>query len=160
MIAARFHLAQVNLARFRRPAADPANAPYRLALREVDAAAEGQAGFVWRLREAGQVATSDVFGPDVAANLSVWTDPDSLAGFVYRDPAHRAIMARRREWFAALSLHQALWWVPTGHRPTLAEARDRLDALARLGPTPGAFTFARRFAPPPADGPYCTCSPG
>lgn len=148
MTAVRFHLAQVNLARFRRPAADPANAPYRAALAEVDAAAEGQAGFVWRLREAGALVTSAVFGPDVAANLSVWTDAESLAAFVYGDPTHHAIMRRRREWFDAMAFHQALWWVPAGQRPTLAEARDRLDTLARCGPSPEAFTFARRFPAP------------
>ena len=34
-----------------------------------------------------------------------------------------------------------LWWVPEGHRPTIAEAKARLDLLRELGPTPEAFDF-------------------
>ena len=141
-------LAQLNLARFRVPVADPVNAPYLAALVEVDAAAEGQDGFVWRLREPGQLSASDVFGTDVAANLSVWTDAEALAAFVYRDPTHRAIMARRREWFDRMESHLVLWWVPAGHRPDLAEGRDRLELLGRDGPTERAFTGARSFPAP------------
>ncbi|WP_237478557.1 DUF3291 domain-containing protein [Lichenibacterium dinghuense] len=145
-----FHLAQLNLARFRVPAVDPANAPYLAALAEVDAAAERQPGFVWRLRGAGALASgAEAFGdPRVAANLSVWTDRDALVAFVYGDAAHRGIMARRREWFDRMENHLALWWVPAGHRPDLAEARDRLDRLRRDGPTAAAFTVARAFPPP------------
>lgn len=51
---------------------------------------------------------------------------------------------------AAPAWHLALWWVPAGHRPDVAEARARLERLQRDGPTPEAFTFARRF--PPAGG--------
>lgn len=149
-----FHLAQLNLARFRVPADDPANAGYLAALAEVDAAAERQPGFVWRLRGAGALAAgAEAFGDArVAANLSVWTDRDALVAFVYRDPAHRAMMARRRDWFDRMENHLVLWWVAAGHRPGLAEARDRLDLLRRDGPTPDAFTVAKTFPAPAADG--------
>jgi hypothetical protein len=145
-----FHLAQLNLARFRVAAADPVNADYVDALARVDASAEGQPGFVWRLREAGALASgAEAFGdPRVAANLSVWTDREALVGFVYRDEAHRSIMARRRDWFDRMENHLVLWWVPAGHRPDFAEARDRLDLLGRAGPTPDAFTVARFFPAP------------
>ena len=43
--------------------------------------------------------------------------------------------------------HLALWWVPVGHRPTVGEARDRLELLRRNGPTPVAFTFRTPFGP-------------
>lgn len=145
-----FHLAQLNLARFRVPASDPANADYLAALASVDASAERQPGFVWRLRGAGAMASgAETFGdPHVAANLSVWTDRDALVAFVYRDAAHRGIMARRREWFDRMEAHLVLWWVPAGHRPGLAEGRDRLALLRRDGPTPQAFTVARSFPAP------------
>jgi hypothetical protein len=45
----------------------------------------------------------------------------------------------------------ALWWVPAGATPTVDEAKRRLDALERLGPTVGAFTFTERFPPPDSD---------
>jgi Domain of unknown function (DUF3291) len=41
-----------------------------------------------------------------------------------------------------------LWWVPAGHRPSVAEADERLAALRADGPTPRAFTFRESFAPP------------
>ena len=34
-----------------------------------------------------------------------------------------------------------LWWVDDGHRPTLAEAVERLEHLRANGPTPHAFPF-------------------
>jgi len=49
-----------------------------------------------------------------------------------------------------------LWWVPAGHRPTVAEAKDRLARLRRHGPTAEAFTFRAPFPTPdqePADSP-------
>jgi hypothetical protein len=39
--------------------------------------------------------------------------------------------------------------VPAGHRPTLGEAKRRLEMLAELGPTAEAFTFAHAYS---ADG--------
>ena len=39
----------------------------------------------------------------------------------------------------------ALWWVPTGHRPTAAEAESRLLHLRTNGPTPYAFTLCTSF---------------
>ena len=39
------------------------------------------------------------------------------------------------------------WWVPTGVRPTVAQADERLAALRRNGPTPYAFTLQRPFPP-------------
>ena len=42
----------------------------------------------------------------------------------------------------------ALWWVPAGHLPTVAEAEARLLTLRTEGPTPHAFTFRRPFPPP------------
>ncbi|MDQ1048561.1 hypothetical protein QFZ76_006797 [Streptomyces sp. V4I2] len=39
----------------------------------------------------------------------------------------------------------ALWWVPAGHRPTIAEAEARLLHLRANGPTPYAFTLRKSF---------------
>jgi hypothetical protein len=85
--------------------------------------------------------------------MSVWTDADSLFAFVYKS-AHTPVMARRREFFARFGgAHQALWWVPAGHRPSLDEGLARLWRLDRYGPTPEAFTFKARFPAPDAAGP-------
>jgi hypothetical protein len=56
---------------------------------------------------------------------------------------------RRREWFEAPSeAHLVLWWIPTGHEPTVEEAEERLDYLRAHGPTSHAFTFKQRFPRP------------
>jgi hypothetical protein len=42
----------------------------------------------------------------------------------------------------------AMWWVPAGHVPDVAEARGRLDHLRRHGPSAFAFPFGVPFSPP------------
>lgn len=55
-------------------------------------------------------------------------------------------MTRRREWFEVLeSVNTALWWTPVGETPTLAEGKQRLEALLRDGATPAAFDFRTVF---------------
>jgi hypothetical protein len=51
-----------------------------------------------------------------------------------------------------LAIGLALWWVPAGHRPAATEGIARLEKLARLGPTPEAFTFKSPFPPPVSHG--------
>ena len=48
-------------------------------------------------------------------------------------------------WRLLAEPYQVLWWVPAGHRPTVAEA-ERLKAVRSEGPGPAAFTF-RHFYP-------------
>ncbi len=144
------HLAQVNIGRFLAPRDDPANKDFMDALAHVNARAEAAPGFVWRLTGEGDNAIdlNPFEDPDMAINLSVWTDMNALAAFVYRDPEHRAFMRRRKEWFAHMAFYLALWWIPEGHRPTMEEARERLARLAADGPGPQAFTFKAPFPPP------------
>jgi hypothetical protein len=145
-----YHLAQINIARFRLPVEHPANAEFIANLDRVNALAEAQPGFVWRLIGEGNNAL-DVKAfddPNIAVNMSVWTGLEALAGFVYRNPGHIEIMRRRREWFDKMEVSFALWWIPVGHVPTVAEGKERLDTLARLGSTAAAFQFRRPFPAP------------
>jgi hypothetical protein len=150
----KWHLAQVNVARFIKPVDDPANADFVSALDRVNYLADQAPGFVWRLTGGGNDATDiKVFpnDPNVAVNMSVWESIDALAAFVYRDMGHRSVMRRRREWFEEMKVYMALWWVPAGTLPTIQDARDRLALIERLGPTADAFTFRQPFAPPSGD---------
>jgi heme-degrading monooxygenase HmoA len=146
----KYHLAQINIARFRIPASDPINADFMNSLDRVNAIAEAQPGFIWRLKSDGNDALDiQAFDdPNVAVNLSVWRDLEALANFVYRNADHLAIMRRRREWFDKLQVSFALRWIPAGHLPTPAEGRTRIETLAQLGPSPEAFQFRNAFAPP------------
>ena len=141
------HLAHINVARFRLPKRDTANAGFLAELDAVNAAAEAGDGLLWRFTAAGADAADRRIAEDdhTLANLSVWSDVEALKAFTYRDPLHRAMMRRRREWFERLDVSLALWWVPAGTRPRLRDGIERLALLARLGPTAAAFSFARPF---------------
>ncbi len=144
------HIAQINIAKFRLPIAHPANAEFIANLDRVNAIAEAQPGFVWRLTGDGNNALDlkAYDDPDIAVNMSVWTDIEALAAFVYRNSAHREIMRRRREWFDLVDFHMALWWVPIGYKPSVAEGVARLAALTTNGPTERAFVFKHPFPSP------------
>jgi hypothetical protein len=45
----------------------------------------------------------------------------------------------------------ALWWIPAGHIPTVAEALGRLAHLKAHGPTRYAFTVRAPFPAPDAE---------
>ena len=105
-------------------------------------------GFVWRLKtEDGDATGVRGFGDDrLIINLSVWESIEALGDFVYRSH-HAAVMRRRREWFEQLrEAYTALWWVPAGWQPSIAECEERVASLRSQGPTPYAFTFKQPFA--------------
>jgi hypothetical protein len=146
-------LAQVNVARPRAPLASAELADFVAALAPVNALADTAHGFVWRLQdEDGDATAIPVLGdPGLIVNLSVWESLDVLRAFVYNG-RHLEVMRRRRDWFARMAeTYQALWWVPAGHRPDVAEAEERLLMVRDRGSTPGAFTFARPFGPDGTD---------
>lgn len=147
---ADYELAQINIARFRLPADHVANRDFMAALDGVNAIAEASDGFIWRLTGEGNDATDVAVTDDplVIPNMSVWRDLDALAAFVYRQPEHLSIMRRRKEWFDHIAVYQVLWWVPAGHRPTVAEGMARLAMLEAIGAGPEAFTFKQPFAAP------------
>ena len=150
-----YHLAEVNIGTLRDAVDSPMIAEFVANLARINALAEDQPGFVWRLTGEGDDATDiqPFDNPLMAINLSVWTDPDALAAFVYRT-AHRDIMRRRAEWFEKMELFMCLWWVPIGHQPTPQEAIQRLEILRQRGPSPDAFTFRQPFpAPDSAESP-------
>lgn len=139
-----YHLAQFNLARIQAPLDDPTMFDYARAIPVLNQLGEESAGFVWRSRESGL----DPADPMLLPTLSVWEGPEALRKFVYQS-GHTEIMRRRGEWLLPLGRPSlVLWWVPAGHRPTLAEAQARLAHLAEQGPTPMAFSFAAPFGDP------------
>ncbi|MGW6291393.1 DUF3291 domain-containing protein [Streptomyces sp. NPDC055058] len=144
---AAHELAQVNIARLLAPLDSPRLKDFVDALDPVNADAEAADGFVWRLvGDAGDATDVPVFGDRwQIINMSVWRDLKTLTAFMYRG-RHREMLARRREFFARIEEAMvALWWVPAGHRPTVAEAEDRILHLRAHGPTPYAFTFRTPF---------------
>ncbi|MFI6037069.1 DUF3291 domain-containing protein [Streptomyces sp. NPDC051315] len=148
---AAFELAQVNISRLRFPLDSPELKDFVDALDPVNADAEAADGYRWRLQSEGGDATDiRVFDDDwLILNMTVWRDTDALTAYMYQG-RHREMLARRREWFERVrEAMTALWWVPAGHRPTVAEAEARLLHLRAHGPTPYAFTLRTSF---PAQG--------
>jgi hypothetical protein len=149
MSSPSYHLAQLNVGRAVAPLDSPAMAEFMALLDEINALADRSPGFVWRLQAADGNATSirpfdDKF---ILVNLSVWESIEQLKAYVYQS-AHAEVLRRRREWFEKFSGgYLALWWVPAGHIPTTAEAKQRLVHLQEHGETAYAFTFRSTFAP-------------
>ena len=152
-----FHIAQVNIGVTVEPLETPRLRPFMELLDPVNALADAAPGFVWRLQtEDGNATAVRAFPGDdldgrLIVNLSVWESFEALADFVYRSN-HSAVMRRRREWFQRMpAAYLALWWIPAGQIPTVADAEARIAALRADGPSPFAFTFREHF-PAPVDG--------
>ncbi|WP_189189256.1 DUF3291 domain-containing protein [Streptomyces albiflavescens] len=144
---AAYELAQVNIARLKAPLDSPQLKDFVEALDPVNAVADAADGFVWRLQsDSGNATDVPVFGDDwLIVNMTTWRDTNALTAFMYQGQ-HRELLARRREWFERLEeAVTALWWVPSGHRPTVAEAESRLLHLREHGPTQHAFTLRTPF---------------
>jgi hypothetical protein len=152
MTATAHHLAQINVARALAPLDDPLLADFVAQLDLVNAAAERSEGFVWRLAsdEGGPSSYVRAYDdPRMVVNLTVWTSVEAVKAYAYRNAEHAAVFRARRQWFEHLDGPSlALWWIPAGTLPTAEEGKAKLELLARLGPTPDAFTFKAPFPPP------------
>lgn len=147
-----FQLAEVNVARMRGARDSEVMREFMAALDEINALAERSPGFVWRyVEENGNATGAQPFAdPWIIVNLSVWRSVDDLKAYVFKT-LHGRFFARRQEWFEKMEeMHLALWWVPSGHTPTLEEAKARLEHRRAHGDTPHAFSFKQTF---PAAGP-------
>jgi predicted acetyltransferase len=141
----RYQLAQVNIGRLIAPIDDPRIAGFVQQLDPVNRLAEESPGFIWRLKDDGGNAIFIPFSddPKLIVNMSVWESIEALRRFTYAS-AHLNVVRQRREWFENMDLpHYCLWWIPAGHIPTVAEARERLESYQKNGATPYAFWFSQ-----------------
>jgi hypothetical protein len=142
------HLAELNIARAVAPLDEPAMANFVANLDRVNAIGDASPGFVWRLQDESGAATSirAFDDPLIIVNLTVWESIEALRSYAYRS-GHVEVFRRRHEWFVPLDGPSlVLWWVPSEHRPTVAEAKARLERLAADGPTAEAFTLKTTFS--------------
>jgi hypothetical protein len=151
------HLAQVNIARMRHAPGSVALADFVERIDEMNRLAESSQGFVWRIR--GTEVTPEMlrvfenyfvpFEPErFFYNMSVWESVEDLQRYVFQT-MHVELFRAKDHWMDSFNrAHLALWWIPAGHRPTVAESAERLRAVDEKGPTPFAFTFANRFPKP------------
>ncbi len=145
-----YELAQLNIGVIKGPMDSPIMADFAANLERINALAERSPGFAWRLQteEGDATAIRPFENENMLVNMSVWRDVESLNKYVYNS-AHVELMRRRREWFERMNeAFLVLWWVPKGHRPSVAEAIAKLEVLRAKGPSPEAFTFRQSFLPP------------
>ena len=138
-------LAELNFGTLLHDWEDPRVADFVNGLDLVKSAAARSPGFVWRMSDdemgAAQTDPEGPFGdnPRIAATLSVWEDAQSLENFVW-NTVHRQYYERRAEWYAALgNSHLVMWWVPEGHKPSVAEGMYRFRHLETQGDSDEAF---------------------
>ncbi len=145
----KYHLAQINIAQAQDEMDTPTMQGFVNRLEEINSIADNADGFIWRLQsEEGDTTSIRVFDdPLLLVNMSVWQDIASLKNYVYRT-AHVELIQDREAWFNKIKpKHQALWWVPAGHIPSIEEGKERLDYLRKHGPSSHAFIFAKPFEP-------------
>jgi hypothetical protein len=149
-----WHLAQLNVGTARYDLDDPRMSGFMDRLDDINALADENPGFVWRLQtdsgNATDIKVTD--NPKFILNMSVWQSVESLSAFVYRSD-HQPVMADRRQWFEnGADAYQVLWWIKAGTIPTVEDALERLDLLRRNGASDEAFTFRTPFRAPDAQG--------
>ena len=148
-----YHLGQINIGRLVAPLDDPRIADFIAQLDPINALAERSPGFVWRLKSDSGNATDIAYNDDpfVIVNMSVWKSAEDLRDYVYHS-RHTSVLKDRAKWFEKMDkAYYCLWWIPTGHIPTVAEGRERLEHYQLHGATPYSFWFSKLFPQPEGD---------
>lgn len=146
----KYHLAQLNIALAIAPLDTPIMEGFTSKLDEINALAESSTGFIWRLKEeSGDATAIQAFtDPLMIVNMSVWESLEALKEYVFHSD-HVAIMRQRKKWFKPLKEASIVfWWIPVGHKPTVEEAKERLELLRTQGANEKAFNFKMIFPPP------------
>ena len=142
------HLAEFNFGTLRHDWDDPRIKGFVDGLDLVNDIAARSPGFVWRVSDedmdAAQRDPQGPFGgkPRIASTLSVWRDAPSLEQFVW-NTVHRQFYGRKAEWYdGAGNGNLVLWWIPEGHRPSVAEGMARWTHQQEHGDTDHAFGWS------------------
>ena len=148
------HLAHANIAWMHGTVEDPVMAGLVNRIDEITRLAETSKGFVWRVPnseatlESYEVFREDFPGFDPSRffyNMSVWESVEDLREYTLFSP-HTEMIHERRQWLDSIAgVNVALWWIPVGHHPTVAESAERLRHVRIHGPTPYAFTLRKVF---------------
>lgn len=146
-----YQLAEINVAHMKGVNIDdPIMKEFVDNLDNVNELAERIKGFVWRLKDEDNDATS--FNPynneQIIINVSVWDSVEDLGNYVFKT-FHSDFLKRRKEWFHTYGkVHTAMWWIPAGQFPTVKEAVKKLDDLQKNGASQEVFNFRHKFPKP------------
>jgi hypothetical protein len=149
-----YEIAELNIGIIRGPIDSPIMADFIANLGRIYAMADASCGFAWRLQtEAGDATAIRPFeNENIAINMSVWRDIESLLQFVYHS-SHTEIMHRRSEWFERMGEDYMVLWV--------GAARTPADGHGSVGAPGGAEAQgpARRGFHVPPEVPAAGCAP-
>ena len=142
-------LAEFNIGTLKYDWDDPRVADFVNNLDRVYDIARRSPGYVWHMEnddmEAAQLDAGGPLGgnPRTASTLSVWADVDSFRHFVFQT-VHKQFYDRKAEWYDAgvQGTRLVMWWVPTGHIPTVIEATERFHHLESHGNSDHAFGWS------------------
>ena len=147
----KYQIAEINIAKMKGvDINDPIMKEFVDNLDTVNTLAEQSDGFVWRLKDENDNATSlnPYNDEQIIINVSVWKSIESLENYMYKT-FHSEFLRRRKEWFLKFGkASTAMWWVPEGHIPTLDEAVEKLDYLQQNGPSQLVFDLRNKFSEP------------
>ena len=142
-----YQIAQINIAQAQDSMESETMNGFVERLDEINTLADKSPGFVWRLEtEEGDATAIQAFDdPLMIVNMSVWENIESLKNYVYKS-MHVELIRDRDAWFNKITkVHQALWWVPEGHIPSIEEGKKKLNYLQQHGSNDEVFTFAKPF---------------
>jgi hypothetical protein len=147
----KYHIAEINIAKMKGvDINDPIMKEFVDNLNNVNEIAEKSVGFVWRLKDENNNATSinPYNDEQIIINVSVWNSIETLENFMYRT-FHSDFLKRRKEWFQSFgTAHTAMWWIPEGQTPNLQEAVEKLDYLQMNGASAFSFDLRNKFPAP------------
>lgn len=147
----QYQIAEINIARMKGVNIDdPIMKEFVDNLEKVNAVAESSEGFVWRLKDESNNATSinPYNDEQVIINISVWESIETLEKFIYKT-FHTEFLRRRKEWFQTFGkAYTAMWWLPAGQYPTMEDAVAKLGELQKNGASTSVFDFKNKFAAP------------
>jgi hypothetical protein len=137
------HLAELNIAVPKYPLDDPRIADFMNNLERINGFAQTMPGFVWMHKDdSGHAMNMPTPWPEAAANLTVWESAEQLEHFVW-NTVHKRFYSRKAEWFEAMKSHHfVMWHVEEEQRPTMEEAKDRLDHLDLHSNSDYAFNWS------------------
>ncbi len=142
-------LAQYNIIRLK----DELNAPmikeFRDFLAPVNLLAEESSGFIWRLKDESGESATDIETPYedklIFINMSVWENYESLKEYTYKT-VHSYFLKSRKKWANEIEGHNAvMWYIESGHNPTIEEAKEKLEVLNQQGSSPEAFSMTEVY---------------
>ena len=140
-----YNLAQFNIIKLKDRLDSPIIKEFKDFLTPINLLAEESPGFVWRLKDESGESAADIETPYedelIFVNMSVWQNYQSLKNYTYQT-VHNYFLKSRKKWSSEIDGHKAvMWYIKKGITPTLAEAKEKLDLLNKLGSTRDAFSM-------------------